>query len=85
MVRWKTLPHEWAFGAMLLLLASRLLWRPDPAPVCALLFIAYFFAGFALTWWCTSRPTEWRWRVRLMWYHISMGLVFYTLPTAVQW
>jgi hypothetical protein len=83
-VRWRTMPHEWAFGAMLLVMAARLLWQPGVAQVCSLLFGLYFLAGFALIWWCTSRPTPWRWRVRLMWYHVSMGLVFYTLPTAVR-
>jgi membrane-associated phospholipid phosphatase len=81
---WRTLPHEWAFGAMLLWLALRLLWQGPQGAACAGLLLACFLTGLGLTGWCTRQPSPLRWRIRLGWYFLAMGLVFYTLPTAVQ-
>lgn len=81
---WRTLPHEWLFGAMLLLFTARLLWRGPVAAACAAAFLGCFLAGLALTWWCIQRPGVWRWRIRLAWYFVAMGLVFYILPVAVR-
>jgi hypothetical protein len=68
---------------MLLLLVVRLSLHAGPGRGCAGLFLAYFAAGLGLTWWCARRPTPLRWRVRLSWYFVAMGLVFYTLPSAI--
>jgi len=82
--RWQTLPHEWAFGGMLLLLFIRLAWQAGHTGDYALLFLGYFLFGVSLSWWCSRNPTPLRWRVRLAAYFTLMGLVFYTLPAAVR-
>lgn len=82
--RWQTLPHEWAFGGMLLLLFIRLAWHDGPTGAYALLFLGYFLVCLSLSWWCSRNPLPLRWRVRLTAYFSLMGLVFYSLPAVVR-
>lgn len=83
LLRWQTLPHEWAFGGMLLLMAVRLLLHTPLSAAYAALFLGYFLLGLVLVWWCSSKPTPLRWRIRLAAYFCLMGLVFYSLPAVV--
>lgn len=83
-LHWQTLPHEWAFGGMLLLMAVRLLLHTPFSPSYAALFLGYFLLGLVLVWWCSSKPTPLRWRIRLAAYFCLMGLVFYSLPAVVE-
>lgn len=81
--RWRTLPHEWAFGGMLLMVVRLLLHSPL-SPAYAALFLGYFLLGLGLVWWCSSNPTPLRWRIRLAAYFCLMGLVFYSLPAVAE-
>ena len=69
---------------MLLLMVVRLLLHSPSSPVHAAPFLGYFLLVVMLAWWCSSNPTPLRWRVRLTAYFCLMGLVFYSLPAAIE-
>jgi hypothetical protein len=75
------LPHEFAFNLFLLVVALRC------AGIGAFLgagsFLALVVVGVALAIWTVQRPTSLRWRLRLLWYPVAMGLSFYLLPWAI--
>jgi membrane-associated phospholipid phosphatase len=81
--KFTVLPHEYAFNAFLLLIAVRLSAYVGPLDPHALAFFAYLTVGVLLIPWCNRHPTTRRWRARLIWYPIIMGISFFTLNQAV--
>jgi len=77
------LPHEWIFGAYLLVTGLRLLAAGDVARPWAVLFLGGWLAGAALIFWAEQNLSLWRWRVRLLFYPLVMGISFYAMGTAV--
>jgi hypothetical protein len=82
-IRWRVLPHEWAFGGFLGLTALRLAWLAGFFDPHTLAFSAFFLISIALALWTNRKPTPLRWRIRLLWYPSVMGLSFFALTTAV--
>lgn len=78
------LPHEWAFNALLLSLALRLVSHAGFGDFHALQFAACCGGGIAVGAWAARRPSPARWRLRLLWYPLMMGLTFYSLPAAIR-
>lgn len=76
------LPHEWIFGTFLWVTAVRLLVN-SAARDWSLVFFGCLAAAIALIGWTERSPTPWRWRVRLASYFVLMGIVFYSMRTAV--
>lgn len=76
------LPHEWVFGTFLLVTGVRL-FANSAARSGSFAFFACLAAALALILWVERRPTPWRWRVRLASYFVLMGIVYYTMRTAV--
>lgn len=78
------LPHEWAFGGFLALMAVRLALGVGLTSACTWVFLAYTLICVAVVFWSGPQPTPSRWRIRLLWYPAAMGLTFYTLAPAVH-
>jgi membrane-associated phospholipid phosphatase len=77
------LPHEWIFGTFLLLTGLRLLVHGGAAVTWSYLFLGCWLAGVGLVFWSARNLTPARWRVRLLFYPVAMGLAFYALGNAV--
>lgn len=77
------LPHEWIFGAYLLLTGLRLFVHGGAARPWSFLFFGCFLAASGIFFWAEQNPTPWRWRVRLLFYPCAMGVAFYAMGTAV--
>lgn len=77
------LPHEWIFGAYLLLTGGRLLAVGGAAGPWAGAFFGCVLAGLAVFFWAEANLTPWRWRVRLLFYPCAMGISFYAMGAAV--
>src|ERR1039458_3524344 len=77
------LPHEWIFGAYLLLTGLRLLAHGGPARNWSLVFLGCWLAGILIFFWAERNPAAWRWRVRLLFYPAAMGVSFYAMGVAV--
>jgi membrane-associated phospholipid phosphatase len=76
------LPHEWAFGAFLLVTGVRLLAN-DASRSWSSVFFASLAAAITMVFWTERSPTPWRWRVRLSAYFVLMGACFYAMRSAV--
>jgi len=83
--RWlgAVLPHEWIFGVFLLLTGLRLLAHGGAARDWAGAFLGCWLAGLGILCWAERNPTVWRWRIRLLYYPMAMGVTFYALGMAV--
>jgi hypothetical protein len=77
------LPHEWVFGAFLLLTGLRLFASGGPAREWSWVFLGCWLAGWVVFFWAERNPTPGRWRVRLLFYPAAMGLSFFAMGTAV--
>lgn len=77
------LPHEWTFGAFLAVAATCLTLAQSAASPQALVLLTCLAGAIAVTFWTQRRPTDRRWRVRLLAYPAMMGLAFFTLDSAV--
>lgn len=76
------LPHEWAFGAFLLMTGVGLsLHRAGHG--LSLVFFGGLACTLALIIWTERNPTAWRWRVRLSSCFVVMGASFYAMRTSV--
>jgi len=73
------LPHEWFFGAFLLVTWLRLVAAVGPRDADALLYLGLFLGTAALIVWCEVRVTNARWFARLWAYPVVMNLVFVTM------
>ena len=77
------LPHEWIFGAYLLLTGLRLFVHGGAARPWAFLFFGCVLASIAVFFWAERNLTPWRWRARLLFYPCAMGVSFYAMGVAV--
>jgi membrane-associated phospholipid phosphatase len=77
------LPHEWVFGAYLLLTGLRLFAHGGTARAWSFLFFVVWLAGAAVFFWAERDLTPWRWRARLLFYPAAMGVSFYAMGAAV--
>ena len=77
------LPHEWIFGAFLLLTGLRLFATGGAARDWSLVFLGCWLASLLLVVWVERNPAPWRWRVRLLFYPAAMGISFYAMGAAV--
>ena len=77
------LPHEWIFGAYLLITGLRLFVHGGAARPWSLVFFGCVLGAVWVFFWAERNPTPWRWRVRLLFYPASMGISFYTMGVAV--
>src|SRR5690348_15448364 len=76
------LPHEWVFGAFLLMTGVWLLVEGKSRSL-SLVFFACLTCTLALVFWTERNPTPWRWRVRLSSCFVVMGAAFYAMRVAV--
>lgn len=81
--RFPLLPHEMVFGAFLLVTWARLVAAVGPFGRDALVYAVFLAANVAVVAACLRRPTDRRWRHRLLYYPIAMNLVFLHLKVAV--
>jgi hypothetical protein len=79
----KLLPHEWCFGAFLLVQWLRLVVVVSPLDRDALLYCALLLANVFVIAWCRQRETNLRWQLRLWFYPAAMNAVFFTMNSAV--
>ncbi len=77
------LPHEWIFGAFLFLTGLRLAVHGGAAAEWSFSFFGCWLTGAGLFFWAEQKRTAARWRVRLLFYPVAMGLAFYALGQAV--
>lgn len=76
------LPHEWVFGAFLLITAVWLFFHGAGRGL-SFVFFGCLACTIALIIWTERNPTPWRWRVRLSSCFVVMGASFYTMRTSV--
>jgi membrane-associated phospholipid phosphatase len=79
----KLLPHEWLCGMFMVSLWVRLVWVTGFLGRDALLLLLVIALNIAMLAYATSRVSELRWRLRLLFYPIAMNLVYFLLATAV--
>ena len=79
----KLLPHEWFFGAFLLIHWLRLVVAVGPLDHDALLYFGLLVANILVIAWCRRSETNLRWQVRLWFYPVAMNAVFFTMGSAV--
>lgn len=77
------LPHEWIFGAFLLITGLRLLAHGGTAVPWSFVFLGCWLISLGLVLWSARDFSSTRWRVRLLFYPAAMGLAFYALGNAV--
>src|SRR4051812_34367410 len=75
----RLLPHEWFFGAFLLLTWLRLVAAVGPLDLNALLYLAMMLVNAVLIGWCAVRETRARWLARLWQYPVLMNVAFMTM------
>jgi membrane-associated phospholipid phosphatase len=76
------LPHEWVFGTFLLVTGIRL-FASSAARGWSFAFFACLAAAIGMVCWAERSPTPWRWRVRLSFYFVAMGVAFYAMRGGV--
>jgi membrane-associated phospholipid phosphatase len=76
------LPHEWVFSAFLVVTGVRL-FADSAARSWSGVFFACLAAALFMILWTERHPTAWRWRVRLSFYYVAMGICFFSMATAV--
>jgi len=79
----RLLPHEWFFGAFLLIQWLRLVLAVGPLDGDALLYFILLLLNLFVIVWCRQRETHLRWQVRLWFYPVAMNAVFFTMNSAV--
>ena len=77
------LPHEWFFGAFLLIHWLRLVMAVGPLDRDALLHFALLVANVLVIGWCRMRETNLRWQCRLWFYAVVMNVVFMNMKSSV--
>ena len=77
------LPHEWIFGAFLLITWMRFAIVLGPFSSEALVYAALIGADAFLVAWCRASPTDTRWRVRLLFHPIALNVVFMHMKEAI--
>ena len=76
------LPHEWIFNAFLIVTGTRLL-IDAPARIWAAVFFGCLAASVCMILWTQRNPTPDRWRIRLAFCYVSMGICFFSMGIAV--
>ena len=79
----RLLPHEYFFGAFLLIHWLRLVVAVGPLDRDALLYLGLLLANMGVIAWCRRRETSLRWQLRLWFYPVAMNAVFFTMRSAV--
>lgn len=79
----RVLPHEWCFGAFLLVTWLRLVLGVGLFDRDALLYLVLLLVNLFVIAWCERRETKLRWYVRLWFYPVAMNAVFFTMHSAV--
>ena len=77
------LPHEWFFGAFLIIHWLRLMMAVGPRDPDVLLYSALLAANVFLIAWCRMRETRQRWQFRLWFYAVAMNVVFMNMKSSV--
>ena len=77
------LPHELLFGSFLVITWARLSLGMGFGAWCPLLLLACLLGSAGIIAWARRNPTPWRWRLRLLYYPVVMGISFYALQHAV--
>lgn len=77
------LPHEWCFGFFLALTGLRLLIKGGEATAWSAVFLGFVIGSVFVIAWAARNPTPLRWRLRLLFYPLAMGVTFYTMRWAV--
>jgi PAP2 superfamily len=80
----KLLPHEWIFGAFLVILWGRLLIGVGPFDPTTLLFFILLLINGLIILWSTLQETAVTWRFRLWFYPIVINVVFMNMKSALQ-
>jgi PAP2 superfamily len=78
------LPHEWVFGAFLMILWGRLLIGVGPFDLTTLLFFILLLINGLIILWSTLQETAVTWRFRLWFYPIVINVVFMNMKSALQ-
>jgi hypothetical protein len=81
-VRSAVLPHEWVFGAFLLVTGLRL-FADDAARAWSWIFFGCLAAALLIVLWAERKPSAGRLRIRLLLYPVIMGVCFYAMRGAV--
>jgi len=76
------LPHEWVFGAFLVITGIRLL-ADSVTRGWSAVFFACLAACVLMVSWTERQPTPDRWRIRLAFYYVAMGICFFSMGFAV--
>ena len=85
--KWKfevaaVLPHEWVFCTFLLITTLRL-FANSAARSWSFVFFACLASTIVAFFWAERNPTPWRWRVRLSFYFVAMGICYFSMREAV--
>lgn len=83
-LRFRLLPHEWCFGAFLLVHWLRLVAAAGLLDPYALLYGVLLLANGAVIGRCLRDGTELRWKVRLWFYPVAMNVAFFTMGQTVD-
>ena len=81
--RYKLLPHEWCFGAFLIVHWLRLVAAAGVLDPYALLYAALLITNVAVIARCQRQETDLRWQVRLWFYPVAMNAAFFTMGQTV--
>jgi membrane-associated phospholipid phosphatase len=76
------LPHEWVFCTFILITGVRL-FASSAARGWSFVFFACLASAIVMVFWAERNPTPWRWRVRLSFYFVAMGVCFYAMRAGV--
>jgi len=76
------LPHEWVFSTFLVVTGVRML-ADSPTRSWAAVFFACLAASILMILWTERNPTPARWRTRLAFCYVTMGICFFSMGTAV--
>jgi hypothetical protein len=80
----KLLPHEWFFGAFLLVTWLRLIVAVGPLDSDALLYLGLILINAAVITRCELRETRARWFARLWYYPVVMNVAFMTMGSTAM-
>jgi hypothetical protein len=78
------LPHEWFFGAFLVILWGRLVMSVGPSDPDTLLYFGLMLVNASVIAWCRLRETTLSWQFRLWFYPVVMNVVFMNMKSSVM-
>ncbi len=77
------LPHEWVFGTFLVVTCLRFAFVLGPLSSECLLYLALIAAELLLIRWCRAKPTDLRWRLRLLFHPLALNVIFAHMKAAI--